>query len=112
MHNSGILVLPIDYFKAYTCHFCIDPDEYLPETTLERYSSQVDLIEIRVRISLGMNHDDGMPLYKITYLYLREMGNNFITREADLALRANISKKMSSPWCLMLLSFLFCANHD
>lgn len=35
-----------------------------------------------------MKHDDGLPLHKIAYLYLREMGNNFITRGGDLALSA------------------------
>jgi len=70
----------------YRNYFYIDPDEYLPKATQEWCLMQLNHIGIQGLITSSMKYEDGIPTHRVAYLYLREMGNNFIIRGGDLTL--------------------------
>jgi len=65
----------------------LDPDEYLPESSQAWCQLQLEHIGITSPITTSMQHDDdGTPIHKVAYLYLREVGNHFITHGGHLSL--------------------------
>jgi len=64
----------------------LDPDEYLHNASQAWCQLQLENISIMGPITTSMQCDDGIPIHKVAYLYLREMGNHFITHGGNLAL--------------------------
>ena len=64
----------------------LDPDEYLPEASQAWCRLQLEHIGITSPITTSMQREDGTPVHKVAYLYLREVGNHFITNGGRLTL--------------------------
>jgi len=86
VYSYGKFRLLMSDLCAYRNYFYIDPDEYLPKATQEWCLMQLNHIGIQGPITSSMKYGDGIPTHRVAYLYLREMGNNFIRRGGDLTL--------------------------
>jgi len=86
VYSYGKFRLLMSDLCAYRKYFYIDPHEYLPKATQEWCLMQLNHIGIQGPITSSMKYEDGIPTHRVAYLYLQEMGNNFIRHGGDLTL--------------------------